>query len=273
MDDRDAFERQVAGEMARRAGPVQPVDDAAIYAAITSAVPSPRRRFHSWFHSTDARTVPVPATNGHTPTVRGRTPLMFSPAKVIAVAALVFGVGGLLAAQPRGPDSASAPASSPSPENGLPGVSPAASQSEAPLESQAPLDPMGASYWTGTFTYSPDTSTVEASDPRISGDWVQVDNPASYSDRAGPGGSFGVSTSSVRIENADGAWAGTFTGIYKGDSRARMERVGGRGGLRGPDSGVPLDVARLHPGGGHPAGCLPRAHLTPSRPSPSRDGT
>ena len=133
MHDRDAFERQVAGEMARRAGPVQPVDDAAIYAAITSAVPLPRRRSRSWFRSTDARTVPAPATNGHAPTVRGRTQLMFSPAKAIAVAALVFAVGGLLAAQPRGPDIAAAPAPSPSPANGLPGASPAAGQSEAPL--------------------------------------------------------------------------------------------------------------------------------------------
>ena len=68
---------------------------------------------------------------------------MFSPAKVIAVAALVFAVGGLLAAQPRGPDIAAAPASSPSPENGLPGVSPAAGQSEAPVEFAGPARPLG----------------------------------------------------------------------------------------------------------------------------------
>src|SRR5688572_7328945 len=99
MDDMHAFERQVAAQIQRFVGPVQRVDDAAIYAAITSAIPSPRRRFHSWFHSTDARTVPVPATNGHTPTVRGRTQLMFSPAKAITAGALVIG-GALLIAQP-----------------------------------------------------------------------------------------------------------------------------------------------------------------------------
>ena len=164
---------------------------------------------------------------------------MFSPAKVIAVTALVLAVGGLLAAQPRGPDIFSAPASSPSQENGLPGVSAAAGQTEAPLESQAPLasqaplDPLGASYWTGTFIFSPPTSTVEASDPRISGDWLQVDNPASYSDRAGPGRSFSVRTSSVRIENADGAWAGTYAGIYKGDSGHEWNVLEGEGAYEG----------------------------------------
>ena len=92
---------------------------------------------------------------------------------------------------------------------------------------------MGASYWTGIFTYSPDGSTVEASDPRISGDWVQVDNPASYSDRAGAGGSFSVRTSSVRIENADGAWAGTLTGIYKGDTGHEWNVLEGEGAYEG----------------------------------------
>jgi hypothetical protein len=96
-----------------------------------------------------------------------------------------------------------------------------------------PLDPLGASYWTGIFTYSPDTSTVEASDLRISGDWVQVDNAASYPDRAGPGGSFSVKTSSVRIQNADGAWAGTFAGFYKGDSGHEWNVLEGEGAYEG----------------------------------------
>jgi hypothetical protein len=117
----------------------------------------------------------------------------------------------------------------------LPGVSPAAGQSEPPLESeapfasQAPLDPMGASYWTGTWT----GPTVEASDPRISGEWVEVDNRATYPDRTGPGGSFSVNTASLRIENADGAWAGTFTGIYKGDSGRGWNVLEGEGAYEG----------------------------------------
>ena len=232
MDDRDAFERQVAAEMARRAGPVQPVDDAAIYAAITSAVPSPRRRFHSWFHSTDARTVPVPATTGHTPTVRERTPLMLNPAKAIAVVALVFAVGGLLTAQPRGPDIGSAPASSPEP--GQPGVSPTAGQSETPLESQAPLDPLGASYWTGTYTgtggelgvtdsrdgYFEEMGgillgEVAADDPRIAGRMTQVYNTNSTVGPE-PERNLAFVNGTARIDNDAGAWVGTYTGWNAG---------------------------------------------------------
>jgi Tol biopolymer transport system component len=44
---------------------------------------------------------PIPAANGHTPTVMGRTQSMLSPAKAIIVAALVFAIGGvMLIAQP-----------------------------------------------------------------------------------------------------------------------------------------------------------------------------
>jgi hypothetical protein len=88
---------------------------------------------------------------------------------------------------------------------------------------------LGASYWTGIWT----GPTVEASDPRISGDWTQVANRASYSDRTGPGGSFSVNTSSVRIENADGAWAGTLTGMRRGDSEHEWNVLEGEGAYEG----------------------------------------
>jgi len=43
----------------------------------------------------------IPATNGHTPTVTGRTQFMFSPVKAITAGALVFAIGGvMLIAQP-----------------------------------------------------------------------------------------------------------------------------------------------------------------------------
>ena len=51
--------------------------------------------------TTDYQPTPIPATNGHTPTVIGRTQTMFSPAKAITAAALVFGIGSvMLIAQP-----------------------------------------------------------------------------------------------------------------------------------------------------------------------------
>ena len=73
MDEMDALERQVAGEVARLMGPTRPVDDLAILTAITG------------------------------PSVTGRTRSMFSPAKAVIAGALVFGlVGVLLIAQPFG---------------------------------------------------------------------------------------------------------------------------------------------------------------------------
>jgi hypothetical protein len=51
-------------------------------------------------HSNNQAT-PIPATNGHTPTVSGRTQSMFSPVKAITAGALVFAIGGaFLIAQP-----------------------------------------------------------------------------------------------------------------------------------------------------------------------------
>jgi hypothetical protein len=42
MHESDAFERQIAGEMMRRAGPIRSVDDAAIWAAVV-ATKAPNR--------------------------------------------------------------------------------------------------------------------------------------------------------------------------------------------------------------------------------------
>jgi hypothetical protein len=109
-------------------------------------------------------------------------------------------------------------------------VAGAQSPSPAPRSiAPEPLDPMGASYWTGVWT----GPTIEASDPRISGEWVQVNSRATYPDRTGPGGSFSVRSGSVRIENADGAWAGTLTGFSKGDSELEWNLLEGQGAYEG----------------------------------------
>ena len=51
--------------------------------------------------TTDYRPSSIPATNGRTPTVIGRTQTMFSPVKAITAGALVFAIGGaFLFAQP-----------------------------------------------------------------------------------------------------------------------------------------------------------------------------
>jgi hypothetical protein len=51
MDDMNAFERQVAGRIQHHAGPVRPVNDAAIFTAITTT-PSPKWRIQSMFSAT-----------------------------------------------------------------------------------------------------------------------------------------------------------------------------------------------------------------------------
>ncbi len=59
---------------------------------------------------TDYQPSPIPATNGHAPTVIGRTQTMFSPVKAITVGALVFAIGGtFLIAQPFGQQGDSVP--------------------------------------------------------------------------------------------------------------------------------------------------------------------
>jgi TRAP-type C4-dicarboxylate transport system substrate-binding protein len=60
--------------------------------------------------TTDLWPRPIPATNGHTATVIGRTQTMFSPAKAITAAVLVVGIGGaLLIIQPFHQEGSSAP--------------------------------------------------------------------------------------------------------------------------------------------------------------------
>ena len=109
----------------------------------------------------------------------------------------------------------------------LPGVSPAAGQSEAPVESQAPLDPMRASFWTGSFTWTGGepgevaadpgflelgvtaSGDVVADDPRIAGTMRLLWNSREF-DR--PGEFYvGFVNGTARIDNDQGAWIGTYT--------------------------------------------------------------
>ena len=97
-------------------------------------------------------------------------------------------------------------------------------------QSEAPPDPMGASRWTGTWTWSFSSGGVDtrggdyidqqwtrhgvvaATDPRIAGDWTQNHLTRTYRDASGD--VVGIGAATVRIDNADGAWVGTFTGHY-----------------------------------------------------------
>jgi len=61
----------------------------------------PNAQTPSTTDTSESQSTPIPASNGHTPTVLGRTQSMFSPVKAITAGALVFAIGGvLLIAQP-----------------------------------------------------------------------------------------------------------------------------------------------------------------------------
>ena len=97
------------------------------------------------------------------------------------------------------------------------------------------LDPMAPSHWTGTWTGTSNegmketegpgytdvlvttNGIVEASDPRINGQWIQNHHISTYH---GPEGDVSVASATARIDNEGGSWAGTFTGYYT-DSAVR----------------------------------------------------
>ena len=141
---------------------------------------------------------PIPATNGHTPTVIGRTQSMLSPVKAITAGALVFAIGGvLLIVQPFEQQ----------------GVVPGATISEPSeaVEFTATI-PWGPEIAAGTSEglasgvveqvgWAHRTASASASDPRFDGDVVYTCNSHLYLD--GQGRLFDCV---FRVENAEGAW-------------------------------------------------------------------
>ena len=102
-------------------------------------------------------------------------------------------------------------------------------------QSEQPLDPMGANYWTGTWTYIEDSFTppgsetlsegvgeslgsktsgeVAADDPRIAGTRRGVFSSRAATSVESAEGALSITNGTVRIDNADGAWVGTSTGF------------------------------------------------------------
>jgi hypothetical protein len=97
-------------------------------------------------------------------------------------------------------------------------------------QSDEPLDPKGAAYWTGTWVYTggePGAETqhpgykevlgittlgeVTADDSRMAGAWIQVDDLHLAMSREPGEGEVGIVNGTARIDNDAGAWVGTFT--------------------------------------------------------------
>jgi hypothetical protein len=151
---------------------------------------------------------PIPAGNGRTSIVTGRIQLMFSPAKVTLIGALVFALGGVwFIAQPFDRQEATVPAAA----------------------TAEPSAATGAVHVTGTETVhsNVDVDSQErvgdilkvrgvhaitdevASDPRVSGSGTLFANVDVY-------GMDGPQWGTLRIENDGGAWEGTWRGVKYG---------------------------------------------------------
>ncbi len=151
---------------------------------------------------------PIPATNGRTPTVIGRTMTMFSPAKAITAGAIVFALGGaFLIAQPF------------QQQGSVPGT-----------ETEA-IDPtwvtgsitLASSCFTpvGEFdgpvmherSYVCDPQTWTASDPRLSGEVAAVWNNDVYQT---DNGAIAVNVDARYLRNDGGGWTCSTTNLLKG---------------------------------------------------------
>ena len=160
----------------------------------------------------------IPATNGHSPTVLGRTHSMFSPVSAIAAGALVFAIGGvLLVAQPFDQQ----------------GTAPGAEAEEA------------ATWVTGDIGFAPgcvgpDSLEMEggvlrsrniecspqawtSSDSRLTAEVARRYNEDTYQTDEG---SISVGTETADLQNAGGSWACSTVSLFEG-SGSSSQRVTG----------------------------------------------
>ena len=144
---------------------------------------------------------PIPATNGHSPTVLGRTQSMLSPVKAITAGALVFAIGGvMLVAQPFQQQGVVPGATVTEPSEAVEftatigwGGEIAAGTSEG-LASGV-VEQVGWAHRTAA------ARRASASDARFDGDVVYTCNSHLYPDGQGR-----LLDCVFRVENAEGAW-------------------------------------------------------------------
>ncbi len=137
---------------------------------------------------------PIPATNGHAPTVIGRTHTMFSPVKAITAGALIFALGGVfLIAQPFDQQRGSVPG--------------------APIVAQTDAVRVTATQectWAFPDDIQTGTCTITASDPRLTG-------PATITQREIVKATVGdndLETYDEVLEGPDGTWTGRHLVVF-----------------------------------------------------------
>lgn len=203
MPDRAAFERLLAEELERLAGPRRAVDTRSISEAARNSQPD-----RAWSVVTRRlRHEPM----GEAP--KGGIRTMFSAVRVVTVAAVVGLAGGLLITGVLSPPTA---------EVGAPG---AASESIAPASW---VRVTGTETCTGTeeATYEPEIGGIEhfrgavercvadLSDPRVSGTWTSTGNADSFPVDVGIGSdeSDWLIWGTRSFDSADAGWECSFTG-------------------------------------------------------------
>jgi len=158
--------------------------------------------------TTDYQPSPIPATNGRSPTVLGRTQSMFSPAKTITAGAIVFAIGSaFLIAQPFDQQGsvpgAETEAIAPTWVTGNVRYASGCSGPDSEMEGEVRHD------W--NFECSPQTWT--ASDPRFSGQVARRWNEDVYQTE---NGSVAVNTTVDFLRNDEGGWVCSSSNLYEG---------------------------------------------------------
>jgi hypothetical protein len=213
-------------------------------ASVMTQVPRTRQRSRRWpfpvfsrrtetptaTDTADYQPSPIPATNGHSPTVLVRTQSMFSPVKAITAGALVFALGGvLLIAQPFDQQGRSVPGAA---TDGVgQGAAAVSGQIDSMVRGDEPDFIYGGDPNDGGFEYYRNEEYLgraEMSDERLSGEvhltlnddrWGEYEEPETVA----------VHWGTVSIENDAGTWLGTHTfveGHAEGLVAHHMELVG-----------------------------------------------
>jgi hypothetical protein len=147
----------------------------------------------------------IPATNGHSPTVIGRTQSMFSPVKAITAGALVFALGGvLLIAQPFDQQGGGVPGAAtdadivpPVEVTGRRTFEDACSETDY----EGPFEDSGAD--AALFTCSYDTAW-SFSDPRLEGTVNRIEERVTF--ELGDVSDVYIASNAISIENDGGTW-------------------------------------------------------------------
>ena len=189
-----------------------------------------RNRTASTFETRENPSSPIPATNGRSPTVIGRTMTMFSPARTIITAALVFGVGGVyLIAQPFQQQSTVPGANVDAEPVWVTGNITHASSCSIP---DITVD--GDVTRSRTYVCSPQTWT--ASDPRFSGEVARLWNDDVYETDNGRNA---VHVDADYLQNDAGGWTCTSIDLVEGSGLFSTGLTGttatcvGQGGYEG----------------------------------------